>query len=110
MLNSKRIMFDIKLIKNSWALNAKSHMRDVMDVICEYNNFDVNQKVINDNSILYMLRDTSYIILQSFPEECYLSVDIHKYGEYVKEEYDCIFDFLVQAFDANPLWSLMREF
>jgi hypothetical protein len=97
-------------VKNTSALNSNSYLRDVIDVICQYNNFKISQQMIYDKNIISMLKDTSYIILQSFGEECYLSVDIHKYGEYVKDDYERILDFLIQAFDANPLWSSMRDY
>lgn len=105
----KRIIYDIKKIKNLWALKSIFRIEQVLDIICEYNDFEIIEKNETDTSMIYMLSDSSHLAIHTFPETDYLAFDLYTCKEYVNEDtFDCIFDFLVQAFKANPLWSSIK--
>lgn len=108
-ITGKHIIFDIKKIKQTWALKSNYRLKQVLDVICEYNKFEIVEIMSFDKTLIYILNNSSHITLQSFPESNYLSVYFHIYEEYENTELiDCNIDFLVQAFDANPLWSSVK--
>jgi S-adenosylmethionine/arginine decarboxylase-like enzyme len=106
ILEKRTVIFDIKKIKNTWALKSVFRLQQVLDVICEYNNLKIVDKMVYDSSIIYMLTDSSYIAMETFPENKHLTFDLYITGHnHSDEDFECIFDFLCMAFEANSLFS-----
>ena len=109
ILTRKSIIIDIRKIKNKWELKSNLRLKQVLDVICEYNELEIVEKIIFDRIIKYILIDSSHVTIQAFPENDHIAFDFYFSGEYKTDDFfELIFDFLVQAYDANPLWSSLQ--
>ena len=97
---------DLRNIKKPDMLNNFDNICKVLDIICIYNNFNIIQKIYHEvsplgYSIIYILSEC-HISLYSFPEKNYIAFDIYTCRYYENNSvYFKIYDFLVEAFDAD---------
>lgn len=98
----KNIIIDVRKIK----CESNSRLKNVLDVICQYNGFEIVEKLDFGNIVTYILTDLSYITISLFPGKRHVAFDLNISRDYENNEcFETIFDFLVQAFDGNLLWS-----
>ena len=102
----KHMICDIKNIQNHELLADAEGIKDHLNVICETYGFTIlhvseHAFEVQGHTILYMLSE-SHISVHTFPERNYLAFDIYTCREYPDNTvYNCIYNFLVQAFDAT---------
>jgi S-adenosylmethionine/arginine decarboxylase-like enzyme len=103
------ILIDVRRIRNIRDLTSKTRLLQILDVICEYNDFEIVEKTDNGNAITYILANSSHLTIEVFPENRYLALDLFTFREIDTDDiYEKIFEFLMQALDANPLWSSLQ--
>jgi len=99
---------DIKKIENLALLNNISQLKELLDTICEKNNYTILQKTEHvfepqGCTILYMLSE-SHISIHTFPEKEYIAFDLYTCRSY-ENEGDCpyqeIYDFLIHQLNAK---------
>jgi S-adenosylmethionine/arginine decarboxylase-like enzyme len=103
------ILIDVRKIRNIWDLKTRSRLSEILDVICEYNDFEIIEKRYDEDMIIYILSNSSHVSITSFPEKKYLAFDLYICQQLEIDDISGkIFEFLVQALDANPLWSNLQ--
>jgi S-adenosylmethionine decarboxylase len=99
---------DIKKIENLELLNDISQLKELLDTICEKNNYTILQKTEHvfepqGCTILYMLSE-SHISIHTFPEKEYIAFDLYTCRSYENEglcPYLEIYDFLIEKLNAK---------
>ena len=97
---------DIKNIKNQKLLNDISQLKELLDTICEKNNYTILQKTEHlfepqGCTIMYMLSE-SHISIHTFPEKAYIAFDLYTCRSYENDEiYMQIYDFLITKLNAK---------
>ena len=97
---------DIKNIKNQTLLNDISQLKELLDTICEKNNYTILQKTEHlfepqGCTIMYMLSE-SHISIHTFPEKAYIAFDLYTCRSYENDEiYMQIYDFLITKLNAK---------
>lgn len=97
---------DIKNIENKTMLNDISQLKEILDTICEKNNYTILQKtehVFNPQgcTILYMLSE-SHISIHTFPEKNYIAFDLYTCRSYENNKvYIQIYEFLITQLNAK---------
>jgi len=97
---------DIKNIKNKELLNDINQIKQVLDTICEKENYSIlgrleHQFEPEGLTILYLLSE-SHISIHTFPEREYAALDIYTCREYPDNSvYDRIYEYLVESFQSS---------
>lgn len=97
---------DIKNIENKILLNDVSQLKELLDTICEINNYTILQKTEHvfqpqGCTILYMLSE-SHISIHTFPEKAYIAFDLYTCRSYENNEiYMKIYDILINKLNAK---------
>ena len=108
---------DIKQIENQELLNDISQLKELLDNICEKNNYTILQKTEHifepqGCTILYMLSE-SHISIHTFPEKNYIAFDLYTCRSYEDNQtYMEIYEYLITQLNAkkeNPI-ILNRSF
>ena len=108
MYSGTHMICDIKNIENKTMLNDISQLKELLDTICEKNNYTILQKtehVFNPQgcTILYMLSE-SHISIHTFPEKNYIAFDLYTCRSY-ENEYNCpyleIYHYLITQLNAK---------
>jgi S-adenosylmethionine decarboxylase len=111
MSTGKHMICDIKNIKNQELLNNPRKILELLDKICETNNYPILQKSSHEFdpqgfTAIYLLSE-SHISIHTFPENNYVAIDIYTCRQYHNNEtYLEIYDLLIKEFDAvkeNPV-------
>lgn len=97
---------DIKNIENKILLNDISQLKELLDTICEKNNYTILQKTEHvfepqGCTILYMLSE-SHISIHTFPEKEYIAFDLYTCRSYKDNQtYLEIYDYLITKLNAK---------
>jgi S-adenosylmethionine/arginine decarboxylase-like enzyme len=97
---------DIRGIENKDFLDILK-VKDIMDVICRYNNFTIIDEMIsvsqeNKINIIYLLEDF-HMSINTFPDNDSMAFEFCTFKADVN--FHSIFEFLVEAFKANNHYS-----
>lgn len=104
--SGKHLICDLVSINNTARLNTILLIQQILDIICEYNTFSVIQKITHEieNSgylIVYILEE-AHINIRTVPDENFIAFDLYSWREFDdNENLECIYDFLIAAFEAN---------
>lgn len=112
MANNNKIIHqmysDIKCIENRDSLLSIEKIKDIMDVICLYNNITIIDKITPNQSndgiinIVYILEDF-HMSIHTFPDNNSIAFDFGTFKKNVN--FYSIFEFLVEALHANTRYS-----
>jgi len=97
---------DIKHIENQELLNEISQLKELLDNICEKNNYTILQKTEHvfepqGCTILYMLSE-SHISIHTFPENNYIAFDLYTCRSYEDNQiYMGIYEYLITQLNAK---------
>jgi S-adenosylmethionine decarboxylase len=97
---------DIKQIENKTLLNDISQLKELLDHICEKNNYTILQKTEHifepqGCTILYMLSE-SHISIHTFPENNYIAFDLYTCRSYKDNQtYMDIYEYLITQLNAK---------
>jgi S-adenosylmethionine decarboxylase len=105
-ISGKHMICDIKNIKNKELLNDMNQIKQVLETICEKENYSIlgrleHQFEPEGLTILYLLSE-SHISIHTFPEREYAALDIYTCREYPDNSvYDRIYEYLVESFQSS---------
>jgi S-adenosylmethionine decarboxylase len=105
-ISGKHMICDIKNIKNKELLNDMNQIKQVLDTICEKENYSILGRLEHQFdpegiTILYLLSE-SHISIHTFPERDYAALDIYTCREYPDNSvYDKIYEYLVESFQSS---------
>lgn len=105
-ISGKHMICDIKNIKNKELLNDMNQIKQVLDTICEKENYSIlgrleHQFEPEGLTIIYLLSE-SHISIHTFPEREYAALDIYTCREYPDNSvYDKIYEYLVKSFQSS---------
>ena len=97
---------DIKNIKNKELLNDINQIKQVLDTICEKENYSILGRLEHEFepeglTILYLLSE-SHISIHTFPEKAYIAFDLYTCRPYENEcPYLEIYDYLITELNAK---------
>lgn len=102
----KHMICDLANIRNMDRLESMSNMRALFDSICKKHDFTVLGKIEHEFepqglSLIYMLSE-SHVSVHTFPEKCYLAMDIYTCRNYSDDSlYMEIYRELVEWFNCD---------